>query len=69
MKLLPNCIVVHSLVFAKQVPYLFNLMLWLFFFFFLLHVSVWLLFEGGVYFFGKPADINDSWIRYIRAMQ
>ena len=40
-----------------------------FFFFFLLHVSVWLLFKGGVYFFGKPADINDSWIRYVRAMQ
>ena len=43
-------------------------MLWLFFFF-LLHVSVWLLFEGGVYFFGRPTDINDSWIRYVRAMQ
>ena len=27
---------------------------------------VWLLFEGGVYFFGKPGDINDSWIRYVR---
>ena len=25
-----------------------------------------LLFEGGVYFFGKPQDINDGWIRYIR---
>ena len=25
---------------------------------------VWLLFEGGVYFFGKSGDINDSWIRY-----
>ena len=30
-----------------------------------LHVSVWLLFEVGVYFFGKPANINDSWIRYV----
>ena len=27
---------------------------------FLLHLSVWLLFEGSVYFFVKPADINDS---------
>ena len=25
-----------------------------------------LLFEGGVYFFGKPADINDGLIRYVR---
>ena len=24
-----------------------------------------LLFEGGIYFIGKPADIND-WIRYVR---
>ena len=24
---------------------------------------VWLLFKGGVYFFGKPRDINDGWIR------
>ena len=23
-----------------------------------------LLFEGGIYFFGKPGDINDSWIGY-----
>ena len=30
-----------------------------------LAVSVWLLFEGGVYFIGKPADINDSWIGYV----
>ena len=27
---------------------------------------VWLLFEGGVYFFGKSGDINDGWIRYVR---
>ena len=25
-----------------------------------------LLFEGGVYFFGKSGDINDSWIRHVR---
>ena len=24
-------------------------------------VFVWLLFEGGGYFFGKPADMNDGW--------
>ena len=34
-----------------------------------LRVSVWLLFEGGVYFIGKPADINDGWIRYVRTTQ
>ena len=34
--------------------------------FFLLPVFVRLLFEGGGYFFGKPADINDGWIRYVR---
>ena len=27
-----------------------------------------LLFEGGVYFFWKPADINNSWIRYVWAI-
>ena len=36
---------------------------------FLLHLFVRLLFEGSVYFFGKPADINNSWIKYIRAIQ
>ena len=25
---------------------------------------VWLLFEGGIYFFGKPGDTNDGWIGY-----
>ena len=25
-----------------------------------------LLFKGGVYFLGKPGDINNSWIRYVR---
>ena len=24
---------------------------------------VQLLFEGGIYFFGKPGDIHDGWIR------
>ena len=23
------------------------------------------LFKGGVYFFGKPADIYDGWMKYI----
>ena len=27
---------------------------------------MWLLFEGGVYFFGKPGDINDGLIRCVR---
>ena len=34
-----------------------------------LHVSVWLLFGGGVYFIGTPAEINDGWKRYIRVIQ
>ena len=35
----------------------------------------WLLFEGGYYlrvanyFLGKPTDINDSWIRFVQAIQ
>ena len=29
----------------------------------------WLLFEGGVYSFGKAGDINNGWIRYIRLRQ
>ena len=36
---------------------------------FLLHLSVQLLFEGSVYLFGKPADINNRWIKYIQAIQ
>ena len=28
-----------------------------------------LLFEGSVYFFGKPTDINNGWIRYVRVIQ
>ena len=32
------------------------------------HVSVRLLFEGGVYLvFDKPAHIQDGWIKYVRA--
>ena len=30
---------------------------------------VWLLFKGGVDFFAKPGEINDSWIRYVRVRQ
>ena len=31
---------------------------------------MWLQFEGCVFFFiEKPADINDGWIRYVRAIQ
>ena len=37
--------------------------------FFSLQVLVRLLSEGGIYFFGKPADINDGWIRYIWVIQ
>jgi len=28
----------------------------------------WLLFEDGICFCEKPADINDGWIRYVRAI-
>ena len=27
------------------------------------------LFEGSVYFFGKPGDINDGWIRYVHVRE
>ena len=37
--------------------------------FLLMHVFIWILFEGGVYFFEKPADINEGWIRYVQAIQ
>ena len=30
---------------------------------------LWLLFEGGIYFFGKLTDIKGGWIRYIRVIQ
>ena len=42
---------------------------------FSLHVLVQLLFEGGllfkgsIYFFGKLAYIDDSWVRYVRVIQ
>ena len=32
-------------------------------------IQGWLLFKDGNYFFGMPTDINDDWIRYIRAIQ
>ena len=52
-----------SLYFFDQAPWLL--------FFFLLLTGIWgrLLFEGGIYFFGKPADINNSWLRYIQVRQ
>ena len=36
---------------------------------FSLLVSLWLLFKGDVYFFGKPEDINNGWIRYVQLIQ
>ena len=50
----------HKSLVEMQIPHFFNQTPRL-----LLFVVVWLLFEGGVYFFGKPADIN-NWIRYVR---
>ena len=44
------------------IPYFFNQMPRPPFFFFLLGF-VRVLFEGGVFYFRKPIDINDSWIR------
>ena len=32
-------------------------------------IQGWLLLKGGMYFLGKPADTNDGWIRYVRAIQ
>ena len=37
--------------------------------FFLLHVFVWLLFEGGVYFFGNPTHTNNGRMRYVRVIR
>ena len=34
-----------------------------------LNQTLWLLLEVGIYFLGKPADLNDGWMRYIRAIQ
>ena len=57
----------HNLVRQAGMTYFFNQMPQLLFI--LLHVFVRLLFEGGVYFFGKPSDTNNSWIRYIQTIQ
>ena len=38
-------------------------------FFFSRFVLVRQLFEGGVYFVGKPAESNDDWNRYVRMIQ
>ena len=46
---------------SNQCTIFFDQMLRLFF--------LWLVFEGSVYCFGKPTDVNDSWIRYVRAIQ
>ena len=48
-----------------HILYFFNQTLWLLFFFLLL-ILVRVLFEDGIYFLGKPADINDGLIRYVR---
>ena len=48
------------------VLYFFNQTPWLLFFSLLFFL--WLLFKGGIYFFRKPADINDGWIRYVRVI-
>ena len=52
---------------VQTLPYFFNQTLRLQFFSLL--VFLWLLSEGGAYFFGKPADIKDGWIRYVQAIQ
>ena len=57
---------------CHQVLYSFNKTAWLVFFlllFFLLLTFQQLLFEAGVYFFLKPTDINDGWIRFTQAIQ
>ena len=58
-----NLYVNTVLLYCCTLPYFFA------YYFFSLLVIVRLLFEGGVYFFGKPADINDGWIRYVQAIQ
>ena len=43
-----------------HILYFFDQTLWL---------TLWLLFEGSVYFFGKPGDINNAWIGYVQVWQ
>ena len=55
-----------------KLQYLFDQTLWLLFFAVCFSVAInqeWLLFEGRVYFVGKPVDSNDGWIRYMRTLQ
>ena len=47
---------------VPEIPYFFDQTPWLLLFSLIIFVQ--LLFEGGVYFFGKLADINDGWIGY-----
>ena len=46
----------NAMIMIEKVPYFFDQMLWL-------------LFEGGIYFIGKPVDSNNGWIRYMQAIQ
>ena len=59
------CLTLRKLLYYRkswiQTPQLFP--------FFLLLIFVWLLFEGGMYFLGKPADTNDGWTTYVKAIQ
>ena len=60
-EVLPHCwhdwYALHVHICCVQVPYFFDQTPQLLFIFML--VFVWLLFEGGVYFIGKPTDINN----------
>ena len=44
----------------KELPYFFNQMPRIL----AARFCAAILFEGGVYFIGKPADVNDGWVRY-----
>ena len=46
----------NAVIMIEKVPYFFDQMLWL-------------LFEGGIYFVGKPVDSNNGWIRFMQAIQ
>ena len=52
------CVCMHVFV-----PYFFDQMPRLLHIFSLMYILVQQLFDSGVYFVGRPADINDDWIR------
>ena len=53
----------------NKVQYFFDQTPWLLLFLPLAFVRLHVVFKDGIYFFGKPADINNSWIKYEQVIQ